>query len=127
VTLPMIAMAAIYLRYRGTDQRITSGWAWDLGLWLSALGLFFAAIYGVYASRDFLTGLDVTTVTVIVLFVAQYLVAIWIGTDAAKLRDRGARLSPLLWFCLSLGAWLFGAFLYLALRRWLWLPQTTST
>jgi hypothetical protein len=50
VTLPMIATAAIYLRYRGTDQRITSGWAWDLGLWLSALGLFLAAIYGIYAA-----------------------------------------------------------------------------
>jgi hypothetical protein len=46
----MIATAAIYLRYRGTDQRITSGWAWDFGLWLSALGLFLAAIYGVYSA-----------------------------------------------------------------------------
>jgi hypothetical protein len=48
VTLPMIATAAVYLRYRGTDRRITSGWAWDVCLWLSALGLFLAASYGVY-------------------------------------------------------------------------------
>jgi Mn2+/Fe2+ NRAMP family transporter len=48
VTLPMIAAAAVYLRYRRTDRRITSGLVWDVLLWLSMLGLFATALYGMW-------------------------------------------------------------------------------
>jgi hypothetical protein len=47
LTLPFIAAAAVFLRYRRTDRRITPGLLWDLGLWLSLLGLTFAATYTV--------------------------------------------------------------------------------
>jgi hypothetical protein len=46
VTLPLIATAAVFMRYRRTDQRITSGWLWDGLLWLSMFGLIGAAAYG---------------------------------------------------------------------------------
>jgi Mn2+/Fe2+ NRAMP family transporter len=48
VTLPMIGTAALYLRYRRTDRRLLSGRIWDLLLWLSVLGLYVAAGYGVW-------------------------------------------------------------------------------
>jgi Mn2+/Fe2+ NRAMP family transporter len=50
VTLPMIATAAVILRYRRTDPRLLSGRFWDLLLWLSMLGLYVAAGYGVWDS-----------------------------------------------------------------------------
>ena len=50
LTLPMIACAAVYLRYRRTDRRITSGLLWDLFLWLSMLAFFATALYGVWDS-----------------------------------------------------------------------------
>jgi len=50
VTLPMIATAALYLRYRRTDRRLLSGRCWDVLLWLSVLGLYVAAGYGVWSS-----------------------------------------------------------------------------
>jgi hypothetical protein len=48
VSLPMIAAAAVYLRYRSTDQRLTSGKVWDVFLWLSLIALCGAALYGLY-------------------------------------------------------------------------------
>ena len=45
VTLPLIATAAVFLRYRRTDRRLTSGTLWDVMLWLSMLGLVFAGGY----------------------------------------------------------------------------------
>ncbi len=56
LTLPMIATAAVYLRYRRTDRRITPGLAWDIFLWLSMLGLFATALYGVWDSYKTLLG-----------------------------------------------------------------------
>ncbi len=50
VTLPMVAAAAVYLRYRRTDRRITPGLLWDIFLWVSMLGFFAAALYGVWNS-----------------------------------------------------------------------------
>ncbi len=48
LTLPMIAIAAIYLRYRRTDPRLTPSRVWDVFLWLS-LGVFLiAAAYGLW-------------------------------------------------------------------------------
>ncbi|MGE5610333.1 MAG: Nramp family divalent metal transporter [Bacillota bacterium] len=48
VTLPMIAVAAIYLRHRHTDRRLRPGRVWDAFLWLSLAGLCTAAGYGVW-------------------------------------------------------------------------------
>ena len=50
VTLPMVAAAAVYLRYRRTDRRLTPGLLWDIFLWVSMLGFFAAALYGVWNS-----------------------------------------------------------------------------
>ncbi len=50
LTLPMIAGAAVYLRYRRTDRRITPGMLWDIFLWLSMLALFATALYGLWDS-----------------------------------------------------------------------------
>jgi Mn2+/Fe2+ NRAMP family transporter len=49
VMLPMLAVAAIYFRYRRCDRRILPGLLWDLLLWLSALGMLIA---GVWAARE---------------------------------------------------------------------------
>ena len=48
LTLPMIAAAAVYMRYRRSDRRLTPGLLWDAFLWLSLLGFFATAIYGVW-------------------------------------------------------------------------------
>jgi Mn2+/Fe2+ NRAMP family transporter len=45
ITLPFIAAAAVFLRYRRTDRRLTGGMLWDVLLWLSMLGLVFAGGY----------------------------------------------------------------------------------
>ncbi|RUL85713.1 Nramp family divalent metal transporter [Tautonia sociabilis] len=45
VTLPLIASAAVFLRYRRTDQRLVSGIVWDVLLWLSMIGLIGAGGY----------------------------------------------------------------------------------
>ncbi len=39
IMLPMLAGATLYFRYRRCDARIAPGKAWDLCLWISALGL----------------------------------------------------------------------------------------
>ena len=40
----------VVLRYRGTDRRLLSGPLWDILLWLSTLGLYVTAGYGVWES-----------------------------------------------------------------------------
>ncbi len=45
ITLPLIAAAAVFLRYRRTDPRVTAGKLWDILLWISMLGLIFAGGY----------------------------------------------------------------------------------
>jgi len=42
IMLPMLAGATLYFRYYRCDRRITPGKAWDVMLWLSALGLLVA-------------------------------------------------------------------------------------
>ena len=42
VMLPMLALAAIYFRYRRCDRRLIPGRLWDLLLWLSAIGMLIA-------------------------------------------------------------------------------------
>ncbi|MCH9789795.1 MAG: Nramp family divalent metal transporter, partial [Planctomycetes bacterium] len=48
IMLPMLGVAAIYLRYTRIDSRLTPGRIWDLLLFLSCLGLLIAGSYGVY-------------------------------------------------------------------------------
>jgi len=48
IMLPMLGVAAIYLRYTKIDSRLTPGRLWDLLLFLSCLGLLIAGGYGVY-------------------------------------------------------------------------------
>ena len=48
LTLPMIATAAVYMRYRRSDRRLTPGLLWDAFLWLSLLCFFATAFYGVW-------------------------------------------------------------------------------
>lgn len=48
LSLPFIAAGAVFLRYRRTDPRIQPGRLWDLGLWLSLVGLCAAAAYTLY-------------------------------------------------------------------------------
>ena len=48
VTLPLIALATVRLRYARTDRRLVSGRLWDLLLWLSMIGLIGAGGYGIY-------------------------------------------------------------------------------
>ncbi len=57
VSLPFIAGAAVYLRYRRTDRRITPGLLWDVFLWLSLLGLTAAALYSVWTGFGELSNL----------------------------------------------------------------------
>jgi Mn2+/Fe2+ NRAMP family transporter len=47
-SLPFIASAAVYLRYRRTDRRLTPGLVWDILLWLSLVGLTLAASYSLW-------------------------------------------------------------------------------
>jgi Mn2+/Fe2+ NRAMP family transporter len=46
VTLPLIATAAVFLRYRRTDTRLRPGKTWDVFLWLSMLGLILSGVIG---------------------------------------------------------------------------------
>lgn len=48
IMLPMLGVAAIYLRYTKIDSRLAPGRLWDLLLFLSCLGLLIAGGYGVY-------------------------------------------------------------------------------
>jgi Mn2+/Fe2+ NRAMP family transporter len=48
LSLPMIATAAIYMRYCRTDRRITAGLLWDVFLWLSMLAFIITAVYGAW-------------------------------------------------------------------------------
>lgn len=48
VTLPLIAAAALYFRYRRTDRRITPGLVLDGLLWLAVTSITLVAVYAVW-------------------------------------------------------------------------------
>ena len=48
IMLPMLAGAALWFRYRRSDRRILPGSAWDLFLWLSALGMLISGAVTIY-------------------------------------------------------------------------------
>ncbi len=45
--LPMLAGAALYLRYRHTLAELKPGRAWDIALWLSGLAMLITGIWTV--------------------------------------------------------------------------------
>ena len=45
--LPMVGAAALFLRYRRTDERLRPGTLWDVFLWLSVAALAATAYIGV--------------------------------------------------------------------------------
>jgi len=47
--LPMLAGAALYFRYYRCDERIMPGRAWDLFLWISAVGMLIAGVWAAWA------------------------------------------------------------------------------
>jgi Mn2+/Fe2+ NRAMP family transporter len=46
--LPLLGVAALYFRYRRCDARLVPGKLWDIGLWISIVGLFIAGGYALY-------------------------------------------------------------------------------
>lgn len=46
IMLPMLALAGVYFRYRRCDPRLRPGKAWDIFLWVSAIGMGIAGIWG---------------------------------------------------------------------------------
>lgn len=48
LSLPFIAAASIFLRYRRSDARLRPGLVWDVLLWCSLLGLTLAASYSLW-------------------------------------------------------------------------------
>lgn len=46
--LPLLGIAGLYFRYRRCDAALAPGRWWDLGLWLSVIGMFIAGGYAFY-------------------------------------------------------------------------------
>ena len=47
--LPMLAIAALFFRYRRCDARLAPGRTWDLFLWISAIGMFVAGVWAAWS------------------------------------------------------------------------------
>ncbi len=45
IMLPMLALAALFFRYQRCDARVAPGRFWDIGLWISAIGMSIAGIW----------------------------------------------------------------------------------
>jgi len=56
ITLPMLAGAAVYLRFRRTHPMLTPGRIWDIMLWLSLIALCTAAAYSLFDALQKLLG-----------------------------------------------------------------------
>lgn len=48
LTLPMIAAAALFFRYRRTDRQLVAGRIWDTFLWISFTALLLVAAWGLF-------------------------------------------------------------------------------
>lgn len=48
IMLPMLALAAVFFRYRRSDPRLAPGRIWDVALWVSCAGLFVAGAASAY-------------------------------------------------------------------------------
>lgn len=49
IMLPMLALAALFFRYRRCDDRIEPGRFWDLFLWVSAAGMTIAGLWALWS------------------------------------------------------------------------------
>jgi Mn2+/Fe2+ NRAMP family transporter len=49
IVLPMIGAAALYFRYRKTDERLRPGKAWDFFLWASAIGMLITGVWTLWS------------------------------------------------------------------------------
>lgn len=47
--LPFLGLAALFFRYKRCDSRLTPGRAWDIGLWISCIGMFITGGYALYS------------------------------------------------------------------------------
>lgn len=56
LVLPFIGAAALFLRYRRTDRRLTAGLVWDVFLWVSVAALTATATIGLYNQLEKLRG-----------------------------------------------------------------------
>jgi Mn2+/Fe2+ NRAMP family transporter len=45
IMLPMLAVAALFFRFRRCDARVAPGRCWDVALWISAIGMSIAGIW----------------------------------------------------------------------------------
>jgi phosphatidylglycerophosphate synthase len=52
IMLPMLAVAALYFRYRRCDRRVMPGKVWTALLWLSAVGMSVAGVAGLCTAFD---------------------------------------------------------------------------
>ena len=57
IMLPMMAVAALYFRYRRCDERLTPRRIWDFGLWLSAIGMSIAGLWALLSNLRRLLGI----------------------------------------------------------------------
>jgi Mn2+/Fe2+ NRAMP family transporter len=48
IMLPMLALAALFFRYRRCDERIRPGRVWDYFLWISAIGMTVAGLWALF-------------------------------------------------------------------------------
>ncbi|MGC6466327.1 MAG: Nramp family divalent metal transporter [Akkermansiaceae bacterium] len=46
--LPFLGVAGLFFRYKRCDNRLAPGLAWDIGLWVSCIGMFVAGGYALY-------------------------------------------------------------------------------
>ena len=47
--LPFLGVAALFFRYKRCDTRLAPGRAWDIGLWISCVGMFITGGYALYS------------------------------------------------------------------------------
>ncbi|MCG8586848.1 MAG: Nramp family divalent metal transporter [Pirellulales bacterium] len=62
IMLPMLAIAAVFFRYRRCDERLTPGKAWDIGLWLSLFAMLACGAYIGFVKGGELINQIVTTI-----------------------------------------------------------------
>lgn len=46
--LPFLGVAGLFFRYKRCDPRLAPGRAWDIGLWISCIGMFITGGYALY-------------------------------------------------------------------------------
>jgi hypothetical protein len=49
IMLPMLGGAALYFRYKRSDENLRPGWLWDAMLWLSLAGFVIIAGWSIFS------------------------------------------------------------------------------